>query len=267
MNDLNKLRTLPKTMFKTLLRTLGMKRAASDSVQPRRSDTDYIMPPTSQIPNLGSIYKQYFSFRRDGTFVEFGAFDGEYASNTSGLADAGWFGFYIEPVPKFFELCKVRHAKNEHVKVFKYAIGDAHETKTLYVGGPLSTLNPKIRDTFSRIEWAKGYFNKGEKIEVEVITLEDFLTTHGVPKNFEVLNIDVEGQEWNVLKNFDIQKWAPKMAIIELHDQNDNYLSIREECNNIVSYFDKNGYKVIYKDWTNTIYVPRDLHPITFTGD
>lgn len=264
MNYLNKMMSFPKTMFKTLLRTLGMKHAKV--VQPRRSDTDYIMPPTCQIPNLSAIYKQYFSFRRDGTFVEVGAFDGEYSSNTCGLADAGWFGFYVEPIPKFFELCKARHAKNEHVKAFRYAIGDTHENKTLHIGGPLSTLNPKILDTFSHIDWAKGHF-KGEKIEVEQITLEDFLTGHGVQKNFEVLNIDVEGYEWNVLKNFDIQKWAPKMVIIELHDQNDNYLSIREECNLIVRYFDKNRYKIIYKDWTNTIYVLRELYPITTKRD
>jgi len=253
-------------VFKTLLRTAGIQRTNSKVMQPRRSNTDYIMSPTCQIPNLDTIHKQYFSFRRDGTFVEIGAFDGEYVSNTSGLADAGWSGFYIEPVPKFFELCKARHAKNEQVGVFRHAIGDTRGFMTLHVGGPLSTLNSKIRDTFDHIDWAKGYF-KGEKIKVEVIPLEDFLTENEVPKNFEVLNIDVEGYEWNVLKNFDIQKWAPKCVIIELHDQNDNYLSIRDECNLIVSYFDKNGYKVIYKDGTNTIYVLRDLYPIIINDE
>ena len=51
------------------------------------------------------------------------------------------------------------------------------------------------------------------------------------------------------------------MVIIELHDQNDTYLFLREECNNIVHYFEDNDYRVIYKDFSNTIYVSKDFYP------
>ena len=44
-----------------------------------------------------------------GTFVEIGAYDGESFSNTSFLADLGWNGLYVEPVPKFAALCRARH--------------------------------------------------------------------------------------------------------------------------------------------------------------
>lgn len=51
------------------------------------------------------------------------------------------------------------------------------------------------------------------------------------------------------------------MVIIELHDQNDDYFIIRENCHNLVRYFSENAYKVIFKDFTNTIYVPKDSYP------
>ncbi|MFQ5681793.1 MAG: FkbM family methyltransferase [Candidatus Binatia bacterium] len=214
----------------------------------------YTLSPTCQIPGLDRIYEQTFSIQKAGTFVEIGAFDGDYASNTSCLADAGWFGIYVEPVPAYYELCKARHAKNERVQVFNIAIGDSNESKTLYLGGPLSTMDPEMVDLFATLDWAKGY-HKGETIEVQQVTADDFLVMHDVPKGFNVLVIDVEGYEWNVLKRFDIRQWQPRMVIIELHDQNDDYLPMRDTCNQIAGYFDQTGYRIVYKDLTNTIYV------------
>jgi len=59
-----------------------------------------------QIPNLKKIYREIFGDCAFGTFVEVGAFDGESFSNTSGLADFGWRGLYIEPISEFAIQCK-----------------------------------------------------------------------------------------------------------------------------------------------------------------
>jgi FkbM family methyltransferase len=204
----------------------------------------------------------YFSRISDGCFVEIGAYDGEYASNTSGLADIGWTGYYIEPVPEYYQRCKARHAdNNKNITTNQCAIGAESGQVEINVGGPLSTIRNEMRQNFETLCWAKGKFS-GEKIQVPQLTLEEYLIKHRVEPLFELLVIDVEGYEWNVLRNFDIQKWYPQMVIVELHDQNNDYLLIREECNNIVRYFDDNGYKVIYKDFSNTIYVPKDSYPL-----
>lgn len=221
----------------------------------------YKLSLTCQVPKLNIIYEQYFDRRSDGYFVEVGAYDGEYSSNTSGLADIGWFGYYIEPVPEYFQHCKIRHAKNRNITVSQYAIGIEQGKVEINVGGPLSTISDEMRIHFDSLDWAKDGFKLGKKVQVDQLTLEGYLVEHGLKPQFELLVVDVEGYEWNVLRNFDIQKWRPQMVIIELHDQNDDYLLIREDCNNIVRYFDDNGYKVIYKDFSNTIYVPKESYP------
>ena len=66
--------------------------------------------------------------------------------------------------------------------------------------------------------------------------------------------IDVEGYEWEVLKNFKIHLWKPTLVVIELHDNVPNYKCLEEECNNIVDFFEKHNYKAVYKDNTNTVY-------------
>ena len=235
---------------------------ASSLSSPVEDASYYKLSPTCQIPKLHMIYELYFGHKSDGCFVEVGAYDGEYSSNTSGLADIGWFGYYIEPVPEYFLRCKERHVKNKNIVVSQYAIGPKRGTVEINLGGPLSTISEDMKHNFYSLDWAKECFKEEKKIFAEQITLEDYLTKQEIKPGFELLVVDVEGYEWNVLHPFNISKWKPKMVIIELHDQNDDYLLIREECNNIVRYFKENGYKVIYKDFTNTVYVPEDSYPI-----
>jgi FkbM family methyltransferase len=222
----------------------------------------YKMSPTCQIPGLDSVYEQYFGRKTNGCFVEVGAYDGEYVSNTSCLADVGWTGYYIEPVHEYFQRCSTRHAKNKNIIVSQLAIGAETGRVDVNVGGALSTISDVMKRNFESLEWSKSSFSGNKKIRVDQLTLDEYLTSHAVKPGFELLAVDVEGYEWNVFRNFDIEKWHPQMVIVELHDQNDDYLLIREDCKNIVRYFADHNYKAIYKDSTNTIYMlnPSQAH-------
>jgi len=222
---------------------------------------------TCQIPKLFIIYEQYFGKDKVGTFVEIGAFDGEHASNTSGLADIGWNGIYVEPVPDFFIKCKKRHSKNTNVKIINVAVGASEGILPIYIGGPLSTAHSAMKDNFINLKWAKSNF-RGDSVCISTLTtLNILLKQEKMNTGFEVLVIDVEGYELDVLKGFDIDYWRPQMVIIELHDQNDSYLPIREQCKKIVEYFEIANYKVIWKDFTNTIYVPKGIFPRFAEGE
>lgn len=251
------------TMFSTRLERM-LQKILANSKERRNDGKDYYynLSPTCQIPHLAKIYEQYFGKKSDGTFVEVGAYDGEYVSNTSGLADLGWKGYYIEPVPKHFEMCKRRHRSNTNVTVSNLAIGECDKEVEMTIAGPLSTISNRMYDNFKRLDWASPTFESSERTKVRMTTLENYLEVKGIKQSFELLVIDVEGYEWNVIKRCNIQKWAPQMVIIELHDQNEDYYLIRDECNKIVEYFDKNQYKIIYKDFSNTIYVPKNHFPV-----
>ncbi len=229
---------------------------------PPRAPRFFKVSDTCQIPDLPLLYEQYFGRLEAGCFVEVGGFDGEFVSNTCGLADMGWRGYYIEPVPESNAKCRERHAGNPATTVSQVAIGDTAKTITLQLAGPLTTSSDRMADNFRSLDWARSSYENSTSIDVRQITLEDYLTEHEVPPGFQVLVIDVEGGEWNVLSNFDISRWHPKMVIIELHDQNPDYLLIRNECNSIVEYFRQHDYKVVSKDLTNTVYVPNDCFPL-----
>jgi FkbM family methyltransferase len=253
-----------RSSLRTLLR---MTKAFGQKPEPKHDDSSaliaqsyYQLAATCQIPKLGTIYELYFGRRNDGCFVEVGAYDGEYVSNTSCLADLGWRGYYVEPVPEYAELCRARHSKNWQVTVSQCAIGAYAGEILINVGGPLSTVSDQIQQHFESLAWGKGHFI-GEQVQVEQMTLEQYLVLHNIERGFELLVVDVEGNEWNVLRDYDLQRWHPQMVVIELHDQNPDYISMKEENNKIVRFFDMHDYKVIYKDFTNTIYVPKESDP------
>jgi FkbM family methyltransferase len=214
----------------------------------------YTTPATCQIPNLAEIYTQHLGFRRDGVFVEVGAFDGEYVSNTSNLADLGWQGYYIEPVPEHAAACRARHARNPHTKVFELAISDHPGTAEIFVGGPLSTMSAQALELFQSFPWAQG-FHTGRKVVVEQITLDQFLIANNIAPGFDVLSIDVEGFELNVMRGFDLARWAPRLAIVELHDENEAYVAVQDQCRAVAQRFAEQGYRAVFKDKTNTVYL------------
>lgn len=219
----------------------------------------YSPSSTCQISCLDVYYRSYFGETQNGCFIEIGAFDGEAFSNTSCLADLGWKGFYIEPVPQYYNACKQRHARNPNVTVSQLAIGSTSEEIEIYLGGPLSTSDKRARDSFESLDWAKDTLSS-KTVVAEQILLEDYLLQHGIKPQFDLMVIDIEGSEWDALRNWDISKWMPKMVIIELHDQSLDYPLLKESCQKVVGYFERHNYKIVYKDLTNTIYISPELH-------
>lgn len=216
----------------------------------------YTLPTKCQISNLSSIYENLFGINKiDGTFVEVGAYDGETFSNTSGLADMGWVGLYIEPIPEYAQNCINRHAKNK-VVVANCAVGTETKILELHVGGTLTTSLPDQVRIYDEIEWAKNHHH-GLKIQVKQFPLETLLKKTSVKPGFELLVVDVEGTELDVLKSFDIDYWKPKAMIIEIEDGHESFQKYPEvvaRCKELRSYILEKNYVEVYKDHINTVF-------------
>ena len=215
----------------------------------------YNLSPTCQIPDLDQIYLKYFGSKK-GTFVEVGAFDGESVSNTSCLADAGWKGFYIEPVKEHFNQCVNRHKNNKKIKVSNYAIGTEVGYKPVYCSGIVSTLDKEQADIVSSMHLF-GYPQFTES-ECKQVRLDTYMQMADVPKNFDLLVVDVEGREEDVFKSFRLDLWKPKMMIIELVDDHSYFqdnVKLITSCRKLREYINNVGYTEVYRDHINTIFV------------
>lgn len=221
----------------------------------------YIPAHNCQIPILTNIYTRVFP-DVIGTFVEVGAHDGENWSNTSCLADSGWTGVYIEPIPSLARMCRTRHLSNKNIRVLNCAVGLKEESIEFYVGGSLSTSSKERVLIHEEIEWAKGCY-KGENVRADQLKLETILKQNSINPGFELLVVDVEGNEKEVIESFDIDYWRPKILIIEIEDEHEsfqNFEQVVKKGKELRKYLFSKGYEEeLYRDQINTVLKRKDF--------
>ena len=215
----------------------------------------YKIPSNCQVDNLNELYIEYFGYPSEGYFVEVGAYDGELFSNTACLADIGWKGLYIEPIYDHYLKCIKRHDRND-VTVANVAIGLDEGEKIIYRGDLLTTLDKDQLKRYSEIEWSKNYNFVEETCDQ--LRLDTLMEKIEVPKNFDILVVDVEGKESEVFETFDLLDWKPKMMIIELEDDHESF-QIYPDYVNIIrrlrTQIIDSGYKEVSKNRWNTVFV------------
>jgi hypothetical protein len=84
-----------------------------------------------------------------------------------------------------------------------------------------------------------------------------------VPKNFDILVVDVEGKESEIFKTFDLDEWRPKMMIVELEDEHPSfqkYPELIEEIRNLREFIESKKYVAEYRDAINTVYIAEEIY-------
>lgn len=143
----------------------------------------------------------------NGFYVDVGANDPKLLSLTRAFYERGWHGINIEPAPSLYERLNSERMRDINLAV---AAGAIQDEITFYEipDTALSTSNQSI---------AKNHQLKGRIVferKVTVLTLNQILQEHtDGPVHF--MNIDVEGDELNVLKGLDLSRWRPWIMVIE----------------------------------------------------
>ncbi len=224
---------------------------------PRPKPTDYRFPDSCQIPDLPARYRELFGgVKTRGTFVEVGAYDGDAFSNTSGLADLGWRGLYVEPVPEFADACAHRHAANPRVSVASCAVGREVAVVDLYLALGLTTVRREQIDVYERVEWTRG-FHQGERIEVPQFPLDHLLRAARVRPGLDLLVVDVEGAEDAVFDSFSLDEWKPSVVIVELIDHHPDFQEFHDvvvRSKTVREHITNAGYSEHWADDVNTIF-------------
>ena len=240
---------VPKSFYKRLNK--GSSRVASNDFYPQQ--------PSCQIPYLYSLFELFLGKRKDGTFVEVGANDGVSFSNTWGLAEQGWRGYLIEPIPEFAESCRRNHKKHTSVSIFQYAIGNQDNKNLVFsIAGALTTANLALRTEYESVDWAVSSLTN-EEITVPCKKLDTFLTENEIGYDFDVLVVDVEGFEAEVFSGFNLVEWRPKMLIVELVDTHPDLKSTATSDAQLGERILLSGYRIVSKDVINTVFVREDI--------
>lgn len=182
------------------------------------------------------LKETFFDQARSGYFVEVGANHPQELSQSWHLEQLGWCGVLVEPQPALAAELRRRRV----AKVYAAACASPQQAgavMSLHLAGIHSSLDPALNISTIRPEGA---------IEVPVKTLDEILVDAGAPAPIDLLSVDVEGFEIEVLKGVDLQRWRPRLVLIE-----DLAMNLR-----LHRYLRSQGYKWMRRTGLNSWYVP-----------
>jgi FkbM family methyltransferase len=214
----------------------------------------YNVGPDCQVFGLSEIYNAIFGpDKRDGVVVEIGAYDAYRWSNSLGLLEKGWRALLVEPNPITFKQLVANQGENPNACLVNCAIGQPGVID-LYLAHAISTTSKETAQTYVECGWYSGNENK---VSVPSVPLDALLREVHVPKEFDVLIVDVEGVEYEVLQTLEIGFWRPKLAIIEVSEQHSTK-GFGTQAPLINKYFEDAGYLKIYSGEVNSLYLRKD---------
>lgn len=177
---------------------------------------------------------EYFQNKRDGFFVEVGAYDGVEFSNTYYFEKLGWQGILVEADPELAESCRRARPGAKVVQCAAVQSDCPSEVDFEVVEGwkALSSLNVRRHKQGEDLQGEIGI----QRIKVPAKTL-DAILTECQAERIDFITVDVEGDEWGVLAGLSVGKWRPQLIIVER--------STTVPDRRIMSYMHSNGYRYL----------------------
>lgn len=149
-----------------------------------------------------------------GNYVDVGCNRPVRYSNTFDLYLRGWRGINIDANKRLVEECK--RIRKQDICLHA-AVSDAEREVTFHKAKSdlVSTIDER-----QLVEWRKHFeFDDEERETVVTRTLTSILDEHWQASDrIDLLTVDVEGHDVQVLKGLDLEKYRPRMIVVELHE-------------------------------------------------
>jgi FkbM family methyltransferase len=164
-------------------------------------------PPTLSYSQLGQDLEvlKLFNNKKNGYFLDIGAFDGKSYSNSFLLEKSyGWQGICVEPLPdEYAKLIQIRKCKTANKALY--------HTSNMQVNFTVADMLSGITDNIDHHTHVKD----NTTITVETITPTDLLQEMGAPTIIDYMSLDTEGSELAILQAFDFSKYTVLFINVE----------------------------------------------------
>lgn len=187
------------------------------------------------------IRENFFpDFNYKGTMVEVGAGPPVFYSMSKHFRDNNWRCICIDPNPKFVNM----HSELQN-EIYQYACSNFNGTASFKI---VSSGWGENEDGISYSSLDMKYPIGGRsytEISVSVIELNNLLDDLKIEK-LDFLSIDVEGNEIEVMKGFNVEKFQPKVILLENYLHETSYTDYMNSLDYELHH--KIDYNYIYKN-------------------
>ena len=190
----------------------------------------------------------YFDINYKGNFVDLGCFHPTKHNNTLELYKKGWRGINVDLNPLTIDLFNFYRPKDTNINC---AVSNKEGFKFYYTNGELSPLNTLEKNHLSFLN--KNFnINKHDfkQKKIKTKTLSNILKKNKF-YYIDFLNIDVEGHEIKIIKNFNFNLYKIKIICLEVINHNKMSVNINKEIQKILK---KNQFILIKKIGVNYLY-------------
>jgi len=194
--------------------------------------------------------QKYFDAGYVGTCIDIGAGIGTERSNTYYFEKKYWTCLCIEPNPNLYS-----HMRMYRRLALNIACGNYDKKGVPFY---VYTVNEDNQEAISSlvvdqrlVDSHKDIIKETQEIKVEVKKLDTVLSRINIEK-IDFLSIDTEGTELDVLMGFDLERWRPKLLVIE---NNFSDLQIKE-------YLSGFGYALSERLGVNDFYLDTRKNPV-----
>lgn len=181
--------------------------------------------------------RRFFKNTRSGFYVDIGCYHPIKGSLTYYLFKKGWNGLNIDLSRVSIDLFKIARPKDYNVNA---AITDFDGDTIYYENGAINQQNSLISN------------GQKKQIKIKAYKLETLLNNLNIT-NVDFLNIDVEGNDFKVISNFNFSKFRPKLISIEQNIYNSEEL-LKLDCHKLLT---KNNYFLTSKIGVTCIYIDK----------
>lgn len=221
------------------LRTwLGLKRVRPSKEIPAGSPSFFSANSYSQLQQDQWVLSET-NGKRGGFFVEIGAFDGVFLSNTYLLeSQYGWSGILAEPNPLLSD--KIRANRSSFLCTSPVDATSGKSVTMRFVDDAPEYSSMADR-AFSDIN-ASTRRQPSTEIKQTTVSLNDLLHQHRAPQFIDFISIDTEGNEVEILSTFDFQKYNVGFMCVE-----HNFTEANEKLDNMMN---DHGYERVFREWS-----------------
>ena len=169
-----------------------------------------------------------------GFYVDVGCNHPQHFSNTFALYKRGWIGITIDANKELIQ----KHQRLRKRDTSICAVVSDKEQEVIFTDFEDSCISSLNAEHIS--EWQTRSKIKEQRV-VNTVSLSTILDGGKVPKDFDLLCIDVEGHDFEVLSSLNLNIYRPKLIVIEMFE----FDFLNPSSSTIYEYLKVNNYKMI----------------------
>lgn len=180
--------------------------------------------------------------RNQGLYLDIGANDPSFNSNTKRFYDKGWSGINIEPgVDSFKKFCLSR-TRDINLNI---GVGPVKGKLPFYQVVGDSTLSSFNREIAGKM--ADSFGLTLEEAAIDVLRLEDVFEDYVKNSKVDFMSVDAEGLDLEILQSNDWERFRPALVMVEIDRHYQEIVEFMERCN----------YLLLFNNYHNGIFLDK----------